>query len=385
MVPVVRLLGPRSRARHRTYSLTLLMRVAFIGTRGVPATYSGFETCVEQVGWRMVERGHDVTVFCRSTHYQEHRSDYRGMHLRYLPAIRQKHLETLSHTALSALRIPRNTAIVCMGVGNAPVVRALELEGRRPVFNVDGADWQRQKWGRFASWYLKACERMAAGGKSLLIADAEAVRRYYKKLYMRETELVPYGAEPPSDPGTDALDGLGLEPGCYLLFVGRLVPENAPHDYLRGVQLARINAPALVVGDADYAEDYKAALRSAAPPNAIFAGYQFGSAYQQLSQHAGLFVLAATVGGTHPVLVEQMAAGNAIVARETESNREVLGDAGLYWETPEDLAKVLAAIWPDSEKRRQLGEAARARATERYSWDQVTRRYVELCEQSLHL
>src|SRR5467141_1286293 len=95
------------------------MRVAFIGTRGVPATYSGFETCVEQVGRRMVERGHEVTVFCRSSHYAEHRSEYLGMKLRYLPAVREKHLETLSHTALSVMGLPRDTAIVCMGVGNA--------------------------------------------------------------------------------------------------------------------------------------------------------------------------------------------------------------------------------------------------------------------------
>ena len=359
------------------------MRVAFIGTRGVPATYSGFETCVEQVGRRMVERGHDVTVFCRTTHFRERPSDYLGMHLEYLPAVRQKHLETLSHTALSAIRLPRDTAVVCMGVGNAPVVRALEVRGRRTVFNVDGADWRRDKWGRFARWYLRTTEGMAARGKSIVIADAEAVRRYYSDVYKRETEVVRYGADPPADTGTSALEAWSLEPACYLLLVGRLVPENGAHDYLAGVKLSGIEIPALVVGDAAYAEDYKATLRSLAPPNAIFTGYQFGSAYQQLTSHAGVFVLAATVGGTHPVLVEQMAAGNAILARETESNREVLGDAGMYWKTPEELARLLAEIWPNKEERRRLGEAARARAKARYSWEEVTTRYLELCERSM--
>jgi glycosyltransferase involved in cell wall biosynthesis len=96
-----------------------------------------------------------------------------------------------------------------------------------------------------------------------------------------------------------------------------------------------------------------------------------------------MFVLAASVGGTHPVLVEQMAAGNAILARDTGSNREVLGEAGLYWETPQQLAAVLQATWPDLARRRALGEAARARAAERYSWDQVTDRYLELCAATL--
>jgi glycosyltransferase involved in cell wall biosynthesis len=355
----------------------------FIGTRGVPASYSGFETCVEQVGKRMVQRGHHVTVFCRSGHFQKHQPTYLGMRLRYLPAVRQKHLETLTHTALSVLRLPSDAAIVCMGVGNAPIVRALELAGHRTVFNVDGADWQREKWGAFARWYLRTCEGMAARSSSVVIADAEAVGRYYKDVYGRATELVRYGAEPPADRGTETLDRWKLKPGDYLLFVGRLVPENGVHDYLEGARLSGIHATPVVVGDATYAEEYKAALHRQAPPGTVFTGYQFGSAYQQLSSHAGVFVLAASVGGTHPVLVEQMAAGNAILARDTGSNREVLGDAGLYWETPEQLAGVLQATWPDLARRRALGEAARARAVERYSWDQVTDRYLELCAATL--
>jgi glycosyltransferase involved in cell wall biosynthesis len=116
----------------------------------------------------------------------------------------------------------------------------------------------------------------------------------------------------------------------------------------------------------------------------VFTGFQFGPPYQVLTANAGMFVLAATVGGTHPVLVEQMAAGNAIVARETESNREVLGDAGLYWTSPAELASVLRELWTDESRRKELGECARRRAEELYSWEAVTSRYIELCERSLN-
>jgi glycosyltransferase involved in cell wall biosynthesis len=270
-----------------------------------------------------------------------------------------------------------------MGVGNAPIVRALELTGRRTVFNVDGADWQRAKWGPMAARYLRACERLAAGSGSILVADAEAVQRAYRTQFGRDTELVRYGAEPPADDGTDTLRELGLCPGGYLLFVGRLVPENGAHEFLEGVRLAGLDLPAVVVGDASYEEEYIAGLKAGAPPNAIFAGYRFGAAYQQLTANAGLFVLAATVGGTHPVLVEQMVAGNCIVARDTESDREVLGDTGALWRSPADLADVLCRLWPDAQTRAKLGEAARRRAVERYRWSEVTDRYLELCERSL--
>lgn len=307
------------------------------------------------------------------------------MRLRYLPAVRAKHLETLSHTALSALRLPRRTAIVCMGVGNAPVVRMLEAAGRRTVFNVDGADWQRDKWGAFASRYLRWCERLAARGRSTLIADAEAVMSYYRDAYGRSCRLIAYGGDPPEDQGTDALEELGVVRSGYVLWVGRLVPENGAHDFLEGLRLASIDAPALVVGDAPYQDAYKLRLRAEAPPAARFTGYRFGRAYQQLSAHAGLYVLAAVVGGTHPVLVEQMAAGNCVLARDTESNREVLGDAGRFWRTPEELAACFRELWADPAARDRLGAAARKRAETRYSWDRVTDGYLDLCERSIPL
>ena len=205
------------------------MDIAFIGTRGVPASYSGFETAVEQIGRRMVERGHRVTVYCRRSHFQEFPTDHLGMRLRYLPAIREKHLETLSHTALSALRLSRETAIVCMGVGNAPVVRALELAGHRTVFNVDGADWQRDKWGRFARWYLRTCEGLAARGTSIVLADAEAVQRYYRDVYGRETEVGTYGADPPAGRGTEHPAQSRRTPKTYPPPVRPTSPAAPPH------------------------------------------------------------------------------------------------------------------------------------------------------------
>lgn len=331
----------------------------------------------------MALRGHEVTVYCRSGHHPERQQSYLGMQLRYLPAIHEKHLETLSHTALSAFRLAPDTAVVCMGVGNAPVVRSMELMGRRCVFNVDGADWQRTKWGRFASWYLHQCELIASRSKSILVADAIAVQKYYATEYGRETELVPYGADAPTHRGTGTLERFGLDDKDYALFVGRLVPENGAHDFLEAIRIARVPVRGVVVGDAPFERNYVAQLRRNAPESATFTGYQFGASYEELTSHARLFVLAASVGGTHPVLLEQMAAGNCILSRDTASNREVLDGSGLFWSSPEELASLLEETWPDSEGRQELGRKASERVAAHYSWDAVTDRYLEMCRRTL--
>src|SRR5258708_2468827 len=315
-----RRIGASGGLRPETLISKARMHIVFLGTRGVPATYSGFETCVEKVGRRMVEQGHTVTVFCRSSHYENRPETYLGMNLRYLPAVREKHLETLSHTALSSLQLPHPSAVICLGVGNAPVVRMLELSGRRTVFNVDGADWQRDKWGRFAQWYLRTCETIAARSRSTVIADAEAVQHYYSTTYKRATDLVAYGADPPADRGTDALGRFGLQSRRYLLFVGRLVPENAPHAYLAGARLAEIQDPAVAVGDASYAPDYQTRTRAAAPAHALLLANHFGQPDHHLSSHAGVFVLSATVVGTHPVPCEHISSGNSTLSPQTESD-----------------------------------------------------------------
>lgn len=332
----------------------------------------------------MAARGHRVIVFCRRGHYSEHSASYRGIELHYLPAVRQKHLETLTHTAFAAVHLEPSAAIVCMGVGNAPVVRLLETLGRRSVFNVDGADWQRIKWGGLARRYLRFCERLAAHSNSLLVADAQAVVSYYATEYGRATFLVAYGADPPADLGTTTLDLFGLKSDNYALFVGRLVPENGPHEILEACRLAGPPCQVVIAGDAPYSESYIESLHRTAPVGTVFTGYQFAASYQQLSAHARLFVLAASVGGTHPVLVEQMAAANCILARETDSNREVLGEAGVYWSTPQELAQLMKRLWSDDRERLRLGRKARMRASEFYDWERVTSRYLELCQMSQH-
>ncbi len=354
------------------------MRLTMLGTRGVPASYSGFETCVEQVGKRLASRGHRVLVYCRAGQPGAADGAYLGMERVVLPAVRTKGLETLTHSALStahALIRDRPDAAVIFGVGNAVFARAFRLAHIPVAINVDGADWARRKWGGLGRRYLRWSEGAASRLGNAVIADSNAVAAYYEQQYGTRSTYIPYGAEVPSALGTDTLHTFGLKPRGYFLAVGRFVPENGLHHLIAAYARVSPPLPFVVVGDAPYSEEYQRFLRKIAPPNVIFTGYQFGAAYQELSANAFAFLFGAEVGGTHPVLVEQLAHGNCVLARWTESNAEVAADAAIMFHDPDtELAGAIESVLRDPALVERMRDRARCRA-QAYSWDRITDEY----------
>jgi glycosyltransferase involved in cell wall biosynthesis len=357
------------------------VRLTMLGTRGVPASYSGFETCVEQVGKRLAARGHRVLVYCRAGQPGAAGDHYLGMERVVLPAIKTKGLETLTHSALStahALTRDHPDAVVIFGVGNAVFARAFRLAHIPVAINVDGADWARRKWGGLGRRYLRWSEGAAARLASAVIADSHTVAAYYEQEYRRQSIYIPYGAEVPSAVGTATLQSFGLKPRGYFLAVGRFVPENGLHHLIAAYARVSPPIPFVIVGDAPYSEDYKRQLRKIAPPNVIFTGYQFGAAYQELSANAFAFLFGAEVGGTHPVLVEQLAYGNCAIARWTASNAEVAADSAIMYHDPEtELPGAIESLLRDPELVNRMRERARNRA-QAYSWDRITDEYERL-------
>ncbi len=352
-----------------------------LGTRGVPASYSGFETCVEHVGKRLVARGHRVLVYCRAGHPGAAPGPYQGMERTVLPAVRTKGLETLTHSALSTVHaLLRNhpEAVVVFGVGNAIFAWAFRLAGIPVAINVDGADWARRKWGGIGRRYLRWSEGIATKWANAVIADSRAVANYYDREYRAGSAFIPYGAEVPAVVGVESLKRFGLEPRQYFLAVGRFVPENGLHHLISAYAHVGPKIPFVVVGDAPYSQDYKRYLRSISPAGVIFTGYQYGAAYQELSANTFAFLFGAEVGGTHPVLVEQLAHGNCVLARWTESNAEVMADAGILFHDPEaELRQAIETVLRDRDLVERLRGQARKRARA-YSWDRVTDEYEQL-------
>ena len=360
------------------------MRIAIIGTRGVPAAYGGFETFAEELGARLVGRGHEVTVYGRRHVVPAGLRSHRGMRLRVLPTIRHKYLDTVAHTALSVVdALPRrfDVVLVCNNA-NAPFALVPRLTGAKVVLNVDGLEWERGKWGTAGRLYYQACAWLSPKLPVTLVSDARVIARWYQERYGKRTRFIPYGSDARVLPPGETLARLGLEPGRYLLYVSRLEPENNAHVVMDGYIASGVDLPLIVVGDAPYATDYRRSLeeRAEAHPGIRMTGYVFGDGYAELQSNAMIYVQATEVGGTHPALVEAMGRGACIVANDVPEHREVLGDAGRYYarNDVDALATVVRDLVADTAVRVQLGAAAGVRAKAAFSWDYVTDEYERL-------
>jgi glycosyltransferase involved in cell wall biosynthesis len=359
------------------------LHIAFLGTRGVPAAYSGFETFVEQLGVRLVERGHQVTVFNRYPFVPLRAREYRGMRIIRLRTIQRKSLDTLIHTFLSCLMLPlvRPDVVYICGVGNAIFCGMVRMLGIPVVINVDGEDWARKKWSGFAVKWLRASEAWACRLANVVIADAKVIQERYVRVYRRETVLVPYGANVRlEEAGTETLWKYGLEPRKYVLFVGRMVPENRADLLIEAFRAVPRSAGVklVIVGDAPYASEYKRELATMADDRVVFTGYAFMEEYRELSRHCLFYVLASGVEGTRPVLLDQMGFGNCVVVRDTAANSDVVADAGVKFENArerESLAEKMNYLIGHPDVIEEYRGRAVKRVKEAFSWEKVTDQY----------
>ena len=353
------------------------MRIAIVGTRGVPANYGGFETFAEELGQRLVARGHEVLVYCRQPHPASH---YLGMRLCTLPTLRHKYLETIVHTALSTLHLltqRQEVALYC-NAANAIFAWMPRLAGTRVALNVDGLERKRKKWNRLAKAWYRLSEWLATFCPDRAVSDAVAIRAYYREVYGTETTFIAYGAEMGKLSTRAALDELGLAPEAYFLYVSRMEPENNALLVREAFEQVETNLRLALIGDAPYSHDYIARVRDTQDPRIVMPGAIYGQGYKELGSHCFAYIHATEVGGTHPALIEAMGRGALVLYLDTEENREVAGGVGLPF-TAASLADVLrqALALPAAERER-LRAAAVARVQERYSWDAVTDAYLAL-------
>jgi glycosyltransferase involved in cell wall biosynthesis len=358
------------------------MKLAILGIRGIPANYGGFETFAEALAPRLVARGHEVTVYCRPRYVPKTLTTYQGVRLKSLPTLSHKYLDTVVHTMLSsahAIGAGYDAVLVC-NAANAFCCGWPRLAGTKVALNVDGIERKRAKWNAFGrGWYLIS-ERMATWFPNAVVTDALVIQEYYEERYRTASTFIPYGCTVGRDGGTDTLARFGLAPDSYFLYVSRLEPENNAHAVIAAYEQTELTQRLVVVGDAPYAREYIRSLHAAASPRVLFTGGVYGQGYRELQSHALAYIQATEVGGTHPALVEALGFGNCVLVNDVPEHREVVGDAGLYFQArePATLAALLTDVAKSPEQIAEYRWRARAHADARYSWDRVTDQYEEL-------
>jgi glycosyltransferase involved in cell wall biosynthesis len=361
------------------------MRIALLGTRGIPANYGGFETFAEELSTRLVQRGHHVTVYSRERHSGP---TYRGVNLVYLPTIRHKYLDTLVHTFVSTLWLLTHRADVAIycNAANAIYTLAPRLMRIPVLLNVDGIERMRKKWNVLARGWYRVSERLATWFPNAMVTDAETIEDYYLETYGKVSVFIPYGADMVREESDEVLHQLDLQKNRYFLYVSRMEPENHALQVRCAFEKISTRMKLALIGDAPHAAEYIRQVRDTRDPRIVIPGAIFGKGYRELGSHCFAYVHATEVGGTHPALIEAMGRGALVIYRDTPENAEVCGDAGLPYEDDQGLeARMREAIAMPEPERAVYRRLALERVRERYDWDVVTSKYEELLIKLAHL
>jgi glycosyltransferase involved in cell wall biosynthesis len=371
--------------------------IAFIGQRGVPATIGGIEHHVEEIGSRLVERGHEVTVYTRANYTTDRVTEHRGMRVRYIPTAPTKHLEALVHSGLStgvAMLPGRDRADILHyhAIGPSvftPLPRALTRRG--VVLTIHGLDYDRDKWGLGARTALKSAGWISAHVPHATITVSRNLADFYQERYGRHAYYIANGVAPPVRREPRLItERFGLQGGDYVLFLGRLVPEKAPDLLLRAFRNVDTTARLVIAGGSSFTDEYVHQLEvlAARDPRVLLVGSVHGDLLQELYTNAALFVLPSRLEGLALTLLEAASYRLPLVASDIPPNREVIGEDGpggrMFASGDEGgLAAALTATLADLPAARAGARDLGERVVKEYDWDAATEATEAVYEQVL--
>jgi len=351
------------------------LKIAFIGARGVMGTYSGIETYYEEVGSRLAARGHEVTAYCRN-HFTPDVPSYRNIRVRRLPAVRGKHLETLSHSLLATLdTIGKGFDIIQYhAIGSSPLSLLPRLWGGTTVVSVRGLDWQRAKWSAGARAFLKATEWTSARCPTATVVVSRTLQRHYTTAHGRTPFFIPNAVVPAAPRPADRIARFGLKKDGFILFAGRLSPEKGVHTLLEALRPMGQRIQLALAGGTSYSDGYIEELRRAAWDNVVFLGSVDHETMGELYSNCYAFVLPSAMEGLSISLLEALSYGTCIVTTDIPENLEVIGTAGLSFPSGDvaALRALLKRVLDSPDLTREFRRRAAEHAGAQPNWDEVT-------------
>jgi glycosyltransferase involved in cell wall biosynthesis len=359
---------------HRATPASPKLRIAFIGARGVGSKYSGIETYYEEVGRRLAGKDHQVTAYCRP-YFTPAGEAYQGIRIQRLPTIRTKHLDTLVHTALSTMHAMAQPYDIIHYHALGPSLFSFlpRLCGMKTVVTIQGLDWQRKKWGRFASTVLRLGEYSAIKFPDATMVVSRTLQDYFRSHYGVIPTLIPNGTHLRGRTPIQCLNNWGLDPENYILFLGRFSPEKNCHLLIEAYQQLTGDTKLVLAGGSSYSDPYVDALKKFESDRIRLLNWISGDALDELLTHAMIFVLPSDIEGLSLALLDAMAAGVCVVTSDVTENREVVEGAGFTFRRgdPADLARVLRNLIEHPDLRKQAAQAARERALQLYLWPHI--------------
>lgn len=363
-----------------------VLRIALLGTRGIPAGYGGFETFAEQLAVRLAQRGHQITVYAEAEQAGLPDTWHQGVRIRHIQRPHWRAASVIGYDCRCLWDARHGYDLLYMlGYGAAWACWLnRKIWGQRVWLNIDGLEWARSKWGPLARVYLRAMEWISSWAPTRVLADAQAIADRYDRLYPRGVpcSFIAYGASLAQSPaqGLDALSRWGLRAREYVLVVARPEPENHLLEIVLGHTLWGGSWPLVIVGDVQPVTPYQKRLLALASERVRFIGGVYDpELLTELRIGAGCHVHGHSVGGTNPSLLEALACGNVVIAHDNPFNREVARDAADYFQTSDQLAASLVLVHALTLSARQaVSSRARKIVSQYYTWELITDKYEAL-------
>jgi len=358
------------------------LRIAAFGFRSLPPSDggAGADKFALELLPRLAARGHQVIAYNRVYPGQpkpQEDGEFHNVKVRSFRTVAKSGFDTLVHSARVTLDIVLNDTadIVHMqNGGNSLWAPLLRLFGKRTYLSQDGPDWERVKWSWYAKLYLRTMAQLTARVHNEVIFDNVFARKYFEDRFKRSYEFVPFGADVDYQGDRNGiLDQLGLEPGSYLLFVGRFIPDKGLHYLIPAFERTTIDKKLVLVGGSPNPSEFERNLRRTTDPRIEFPGYVYGSDMHVLMANCFAYVQPSDVEGLSPVILESSFLGAPVICSNIEQNKYILEDSGLYFEQGNavDLEHVLTEAASDPNRLQQRGAEQRARIVARFSWESV--------------
>ena len=363
------------------------MNIAMIGHKRVPGREGGVEVVVEELAGQLTAMGHTVTLYNRAAKGAPKCSEYAGARIVTVPTVNKKSLDAVIYSFLATLHalFGGYDVIHYHALGPSVMLALPHFLGKRTVATVHGLDWQRAKWGGFATRFLRFGERMAAKYADEIIVLSASMQQYFADTYHRQTVRIENGIDPPETADLSLLSRFGLEKDGYILFLGRIVPEKGIHYLIDAYRTLQTDKKLVIAGGASHSEEYFNQLKAKAAGDAriVFTDFVQGAPLAALYAGAYLYCLPSDLEGMPISLLEAMSYGNCCVTSDIPECTEVCGDHGFAFQkgNTADLKRLLEQLLSQPDMVKRCKATAADYILQKYNWGQVTERTLELYEQ----